>query len=274
MPQESSTSLTRAIAVLNALGSEEATAADGIGVLRIAHLVGREKSQVSRTLRTLAEAGMVIRDPETLRYRLGWRLFTLASNAADQQLVTLAPHVLRQLVAHVGERAHLTVREGQDALTIVSESPARAIQAAGWVGRATPLHCTSSGRALLFDHADGEIRALLRDVAFSGDGPRAPRDPDDLIRRLHTARRRGYAAVDEEFEAGLVAVAAPVRDFRGFTVAAVNISAPKFRLGRGLAAAGREVKAAADHLSKALTQAPPSASPADGGNPIDTRRIS
>jgi DNA-binding IclR family transcriptional regulator len=62
--------------------------------------------------------------------------------------------------------------------------------------------------------------------------------------------------VSEEFEAELVGVAAPVRDFRGYVVGAVNISAPKFRLGRSLAAAGREVRASAERLSRALTGEP------------------
>lgn len=271
MPSENSTSLSRAIAVLDALAAHDATAADGVGVVAIARRLGREKSQVSRTLRTLAESGLVIRDPETLRYRLGWRLFTLAANAADQHLVRLAPHVLRQLVARVGERAHVSVLEGDEVLTLVSESPARAIQATGWVGRSTPVHCTSSGRALLFDHLDTEVRALLDGVDLGAVGPKAPPDVEELLARLRGCRQRGYVTVSEEFEPGLVAAAAPVRDFRGHTVAALNISAPKFRLGRNLPAAGREVKAAADHLSRALTSAPS----ADSNTTIDeSRRIS
>lgn len=257
MAAEGSTSLHRAIAILTALGSPEGTAGQGIGVVQISRLVGREKSQVSRTLKTLAEAGLVVRDPETLRYRLGWRLFTLAAVAADQHLLTLAPQVLRQLVTRVGERAHLSVLEGEDVLTLLSESPAKAIQAAGWVGRTTPLSCTSSGRALLFDRTDAEVRLLLEGTGFSGDGPNAPRDANDLLTRLKADRRRGYVLVVEEFEPGLVATAAPVRDYRGRVVAALNISAPEFRLGRTLGAAGREVKAAADGLSNALGSAPP-----------------
>ena len=62
MADEGSTSLHRAIAILTALGSREGgTAEHGIGVVQIARLVGWEKSQVSRTLKTLAEAGLVAR---------------------------------------------------------------------------------------------------------------------------------------------------------------------------------------------------------------------
>jgi IclR family transcriptional regulator, KDG regulon repressor len=43
-----------------------------------------------------------------------------------------------------------------------------------------------------------------------------------------------------------------VRDFRGRIVAALNVSAPRFRLGRRLDAAGREVGRAADELSAGL----------------------
>lgn len=269
MADEGSTSLHRAIAILTALGSREGgTAEHGIGVVQIARLVGWEKSQVSRTLKTLAEAGLVTRDPDTLRYRLGWRMFTLAAGVADQHLLTLAPQVLRRLVAHVGERAHLSVIEGKDVLTLLSESPPKAIQAAGWVGRTTPLGCTSAGRALLFDRTDAEVRLLFEGASFAAEGPNAPRDVDDVLARLRADRRRGHVLTVEEFEPGLVAAAAPVRDFRGRVVAALNISAPEFRLGRALPAAGREVKAAADHLSHALGWAP---SP-DHADPATTHR--
>lgn len=246
----------RAIAVLTALGDQAALGRSGVGVVELARLVGCEKSQASRTLKTLAGTGLVERDPDTLAYRLGWRLFSLAAVSADERLLALAPPVLRRVVAVIGERAHLSVREGGQVLTIASESSARAVEGAGWVGRTSPLHTTSAGRALLLDHADAEVRELFADVAFEPGAGNAPRDVEDLLERLRGARTAGYATTDEEFEAGLVGVAAPVRDFRGHVVAALNVSAPKYRLGRHLAAAGRQLAVAADALSRELSGAP------------------
>ena len=271
MAYDNPTSLTRAIAILTVLGSPESTSGDGIGVVQIARLVGREKTQVSRTLKTLAEAGLVTRDPATLRYRLGWRLFALAAAAAGQQLLTLTPPVLRQLVARVGEAAHLSVLEGCGLLTLMSESPPWAIQSVPWVGRIAPLHCTSAGRVLLFDHTDAEVRARLDGADLATGGPNRPHTIEDVLARLHEARRRGYAVVNEEFEPGHVAVAAPVRDFGGRVTAALNISAPKFRLGRSLPAAAREIKAAADYLSHALVAGPAAAAPGWVGAGTDGR---
>jgi DNA-binding IclR family transcriptional regulator len=48
----------------------------------------------------------------------------------------------------------------------------------------------------------------------------------------------------------LVAAAAPIRDFSGRIIAAVNVSGPKFRLRPRLPAAGEAVRAAADELSR------------------------
>jgi len=126
------------VAVLSALHGEEALAAGGLGVLRIAELVGSDKSQVSRTLKILAEYGLVDRDPHTRAYRLGWQLFALASRAGDTHLLAAAGPVVKELGRTLGERSHLSVLQGTEVLTLLSESPEHAVQAAGWVGRLVP----------------------------------------------------------------------------------------------------------------------------------------
>ncbi len=247
MRAESATGLRRGIAILLALeGGGE------LGVTRIAELVGREKSQVSRTLKVLADLGLVERDPETLAYRLGWRMFTLAAAAGDRRLADSAPRCLEELVTTFEENAYLSVLEGDDVLTVMSESPAQAVQALSWVGRTVPAACSPAGYALLIDHPRGDLGRLLPDAAFRREHPRGPQNVEELWERLVAARARGYALSDEEREPGLVAVAAPVRDFRGRVVAAVTLSAPKFRLTGRVDEAGRRVQVAADELSKEL----------------------
>ncbi|MGH3049677.1 MAG: IclR family transcriptional regulator [Gaiellaceae bacterium] len=249
---DTATSLRRGVAVLQSLHSEEALSAGGLGVLRIAELLDCDKSQVSRTLKTLAEYGLVDRDAETRAYRLGWAVFALAARAGDTRLLAAGDPVVRDLSAALGERVHLTVLQGSTVLTVLSESPQHAIQATGWVGLAVPAYCSSSGRALLLDRTREEVRDLFAGVDFVALGPNAPRDADDLYARICDARARAYAVADEEFEPGLVAVAAPVRDFRGSIVAALNVSAPKFRLAARLEDAGEAVAESARRLSGLL----------------------
>ncbi|MGI8948652.1 MAG: IclR family transcriptional regulator, partial [Ornithinimicrobium sp.] len=243
-----------AAAALLALGSRESTEGPGLGVVRLAEITGGDKGQVSRLLATLTERGLVERDPQTRLYRLGWQLFALAARAGDQRLLALAAPVLTSLAERVGERASLTVLHGAEVLTVSSLAPPRAVQAIGWVGRTVPAYCTSSGRALLFDHSKADLEALFVDEPFAPRGSGSPTDVASLHRRVAASRARGYAAVAGEFEPELAAAAAPVRDLHGSVCAAVNVSAPRFRYtaqGR-LAGLGRQVTDAADELSALL----------------------
>jgi DNA-binding IclR family transcriptional regulator len=246
------TSLSRGLHILTALGSDAALAEGGLGVTRIAALTGYEKSQVSRTLAVLSDHGLVERSPTDRSYRLGWGCFALAARAGEPRLLEEARIALAQLVEALDEAAHLSALHGAEVLTLLAQAPSHAIVARSWVGWTIPASCTSSGRALLIDDDRSTLLRRLGSEPFPPYGPNAPADVGELERRIQRARRVGYAVVDEESEPGLVAVAAPIRDFTGRVVAAINVSGPKFRLGSRLHPAGKAVAAAAAQISDAL----------------------
>lgn len=242
----------RGLEILSVLGNDEALERGGLGVVRVAELVGWQKSSVSRALKALAEGGWVERDGRTRSYRLGWRLFALSARAGDARLVDAARPVLRSLVAKLGETAHLSVLEGTGVLTVLSEAPAQAVRATGWVGRRVPASCTSTGRVLLSDSSTLELCQLFGEASLPAGGPNAPSSVEELVDRMTEDSRRGYAMAREELEVGLVAVAAPVRDGRGVVLAALSVSGPAFRLGHHLERAGQAVERAAHELSASL----------------------
>jgi DNA-binding IclR family transcriptional regulator len=230
------TALVRGLEVLDRLGDPDVGPA-GLGVVRLAELVNGDKSQLSRTLQALHERGYVERDPETLAYRLGWRVFGLAASAADARLLDEARPVLRELVLAFGESVHLSVRQGGMVLTILSESPPSTLHAPGRVGGLTPLGTTSAGRVLVADLATEELDALGLSKAK---------------RAIALVAAQGFAIVREEFEPGLVAAAAPIRGVSGGIVAALNVSAPRFRFDDRLDEAAKRLVVAADGLSVAI----------------------
>lgn len=246
------TSLRRGLQILAALGSDAVATEGGLGVTQLAALTGHEKSQVSRTLAVLSEHGLAERTPGGTGYRLGWECFALAARAGQPRLIQDGARALEELVSQVGEAAHLSVLHGAQILTLLTRSPAHAIVAQGWVGRTVPAYCTSSGRAVLLDYDQDALVDLLGPGPFPAHGPNAPGDTAELERRICRARLVGYAVADEESERGLVAVAAPVRDFTGNVVAAVNVSGPKFRLGDRVHEAGKLVRSAAEQISANL----------------------
>ena len=70
---------------------------------------------------------------------------------------------------------------------------------------------------------------------------------------LAEVRRRGFATAADELEAGLTAVAAPVRNAEGTVIASVSASGPSFRIPAGrVPALAAAVRAAADEISRRL----------------------
>ncbi|MDJ0338149.1 IclR family transcriptional regulator [Cryobacterium sp. PH31-O1] len=275
VPRRNSAGLRRDLELLEILGSAEADAAGGLGVLRVAQLTGRDKGIVSRALATLAEIGMVSRDEVTQNYRLGYQLYALAARTLESRLVRASVPYLRRVVTATHETTHLCVLRGGNVLTLASELSEYAFRGLGWEGVSTAAWRTSSGRVLVSDWADDDLRRWY-DAHGSDEPVTSPVTPSllsldtadattrenygvplvtdfqSLKREVARIRNCGYATVDEEFEKGVVGVSAPVFDFRGSIVAAINVSAPKTRLGSHLNEAGALAARVAAELSLQL----------------------
>jgi IclR family transcriptional regulator, KDG regulon repressor len=253
---ERETSIRRGVEVLLSLASEESLGTGGLGVTRISELLGREKSQVSRALKALHEYGLVERNPDST-YRLGWRLYALAQLAGERRLLDSAAPKMRRIALSLGERVHLSVLQGVETLTVLSQSPGRVVEAVGWAGRVTPAYCTSAGRALLLDSSEHDIERMFAHVEFVALGPRTVGSPRELAVRVAADREQGYAVVDQEFEPDLIGVAVPVRDAGGTIIAALNVSAPRFRFLDRVPEAARELLEVSSELSRELGAAAP-----------------
>jgi DNA-binding IclR family transcriptional regulator len=170
----------------------------------------------------LADQGLVARG-EDQRYRLAWGWYAAAQDLTDHRLHTAGLSTLDGLAGAVGEPCFLGVLHGDSTRTIVESVPAASRMIGSWVGRAYPAFCSDAGQAALWDASDDEVRAVFAKTAFTSRGPNAPRSVDDFLVRLHAARERGYAIVDEEAEPGLYSVSVPVWDFRHEVVAGIQI---------------------------------------------------
>ena len=201
-----------------------------LGVTELGRRLGVHKATASRLVATLAERGMVERDPITEKYRLGFGLIRLAGAAmASMDLVRIARPMLEDLADRTRETVNLGVLSGDAVVYIDQVTGARSIVAVSWVGRRTPLHCTSNGKVLLANVGEAE-RARLLVGPLTRETRSTVTDPATLDRQLEEIRRRGYATTMEELEEGLNAVAAPIRRADGEVVAALSVSGPAFRM--------------------------------------------
>src|SRR3954447_26430464 len=129
-------------------------------VFELADRCGLSRSTAWRILATLEHAGLVERDPATGRYAVGYALVALAAGAAPEALAPPPHPHLRALADTCAETASLAVPRALQ-LVYVDQVQAPHVMAANWLGRPTPLHATSTGKAFLAWLSAEEIGAAL-----------------------------------------------------------------------------------------------------------------
>ena len=220
-------SVERAIAVLRSFSTERPER----GVSELSRELGLHKSTVSRLMMTLERGGLISRNPETQRYRLGIDLIGLASQVISYMDVRdVARPLLRTLADDCQESVNLVVLDA--GLVVNLEQfvpPARQVKDIGRVGRRMYPHCTAAGKILLAHLSPEELEHALPD-RLERLTPNTITSLDQLWQELATARQQGYAIAREELEEGLNAVAAPIYDHTDAAIAAARVSGPAYRV--------------------------------------------
>lgn len=226
-----------------------------IGIAEVSRQLGVHRSTASRLAATLATAGYLEPAGEQGRYRLAAKLSLLGEiAAAGNELREAALPPLRDLVSRLGETGHLGVLDGTEAVTVAVVDGWQTVRMHSWVGKRSPAHCSSMGKALLAGLRPDEVIARYPDPLLPARTPRTITSRDGLIRCLAEARDRGYAVDHEELEPHLCCVAAPVYGRDGTVVASVSVSGPASRLldDATVKALATEVRATARQVSTRL----------------------
>jgi IclR family KDG regulon transcriptional repressor len=227
--QRSSTlqSVERAIAILKSFSLERPER----GVNELSRELGLHKSTVSRLMRTLEQGGLLSRNPDTERYRLGVGLIGLAAQVISyMDIREVARPFLRQIAEVCQETANLSVLDLYEVVNLEQfVPPMRQIKNVGRVGRRMCTHCTAAGKVFLAYLSDEEL-ALILQAGLERFTSHTITDPEALRRELAKVRQQGYAVAQEELEEGLNVVAAPIRDHEGQPVASVSVAGPAYRV--------------------------------------------
>jgi len=220
-------SVERAITILKSFSLERPER----GVSELSRELGVHKSTISRLMRTLEHGGLLSRNPETERYRLGVDLIGLAAQVVSYTDVReVARPFLRGLAESCQETVNLSVLDAGQVVNLEQFVPhARRIKNIGRVGRRMSPHCTAAGKMLLAHLPQDELDQILRD-GLERFTPYTITDPDELRMDLDRVRERSYATVCEELEEGLNVVATPVHDHTGQVVASISVAGPAYRV--------------------------------------------
>jgi IclR family pca regulon transcriptional regulator len=139
------------------------------------------------------------------------------------------PH-LEDLAEELHESCSVSVLDGDDLVYVARASANRIMTIALTVGTRLPPYPTSMGRVLLAHLPEADLDAYLGRTTLRKLTEHTITGERELREVLAAVRSRGWAAVDQELEAGVRSIAVPIRDSSRRVVAAINASAHAARV--------------------------------------------
>ena len=236
--------------VLLAFTSGDAT----LGVSEIARRLSLPKSAVHRTLTALCRTGLLRRDADVPRYRLGPRAVELGLHALGHlDIRTAALPTMRDLTDRTQETSTMSLRAGSERFYAAQVESPQDVRMTVDIGRRCPLYAGASGRAILAFLDARELDDYLGGTSLAPLTQLTITRPARLREELAKVRELGYAASNGERDAWAAAVAAPVFARDGRVIGSISVCGPVVRFTPKVAARfGPLVKESAGRLSSEL----------------------
>jgi IclR family pca regulon transcriptional regulator len=218
--------MAKGLAVLESFDTER----QRLNATLAAQRAGITRAAARRHLLTLAHLGYLESDgsyfwlaPKVLRFS--------GSYLASARLPRVVQPTLNRLAAQTGESFSAVVLDG-DWVVIVARSGVTRMLAYGLhLGARLPAHATSTGRVLLAAKTRAAFKDWMKGRELQRLNAHTVVEPKRFRALIDEVRLRDWAFASEEHELGVQALAVPLRNMQGSTVAALNVVLPPGRLG-------------------------------------------
>lgn len=224
--QGASSTALKALRTLDIVASSQSD----LSIQDVANHLKTDKVTAYRMLITLHNAGYLVRNEETKRYRLSYKVVSLCRNLlAENEVTNLIMRTLKELSQKTQETLHYSVLDGHEAVLIHRVKGSQLVNVDFQIGDRSPLHCTSIGKVLLAYQESSMIDNFIN----GGLAPFASNtivDPEAFRKELRKTRMDGYGLDDHEFADNMRCIAVPVFENGGVVRSGISISGPDSRL--------------------------------------------
>ncbi|OSZ75245.1 IclR family transcriptional regulator C-terminal domain-containing protein [Hydrogenophaga sp. IBVHS1] len=220
--------MAKGMAVLESFDTER----QRLNATQAAERAGITRAAARRHLLTLAHLGYLESDgshywlsPKVLRFS--------GSYLASARLPRLLQPTLNRLAALTRESFSAAVLDGDEVVIVarnVSIGGQRLMAYGLHLGARLPAHATSTGRVLLAAMPKAGFNAWLKGRELPRLTPRTTVDHKAFRELIARVREDDLCVAQEEHELGVHALAVPLRNMQGRTVAALNVVASPERL--------------------------------------------
>ncbi|MDQ0473032.1 DNA-binding IclR family transcriptional regulator [Labrys wisconsinensis] len=218
------------MAILKHLGG---VGQQGATIAAIGEALGLKQQTAHRIVTALQRHGLIDRERQTKRYRLGLALFAMGATAADGTgLRRLARPALMRLSAETGDTVFLMARAGFNTVCVDRQQGTYVIDSlTGHVGGQIPMGVGPASQAILAFLPSAEA-----DVVIETNAPLYQRydglTADRVRQSLPIIRERGYSVDEGALVAGISALAVPILPRGRDAVAAIAINMTSARLSQ------------------------------------------
>ncbi|MDH3698272.1 MAG: IclR family transcriptional regulator [Flavobacteriaceae bacterium] len=204
------------------------------GVTELAKEIGSNKSTVFRFLAQMHTIGILDKNDQTEKYRLGLKLFELGNRVELRTALVEKTHPVLEMVAkRITETVHIAVLKDHQVFYIDKVESPQGLKISSQIGSYLPAYATSLGKVLLAflpeDQLDRTLDHLYGDNGALPLTTNTITDKGKMVRELAEIRKKEYAIDREEFEVGLICVAIPIFNQNQQVVASLSASGPANR---------------------------------------------
>lgn len=201
-----------------------------MGLSEIAKAVDLHKSTTHRIVTTLLHYGFLERASDGQKYRLGVRLVNLGFRVVQRMDIRReAIPVMKKLRDRWDETCDLSIFDDNRVFYIEVLHSNHALTIAAEAGQHLPAHCTASGKLFVANIESQDLASFL-EQPLEAYTENTITTADELQRQFKQIREQGYSIDQEEYELGICAISAPIRDQFGTMVAALSIPSPTSRM--------------------------------------------
>ncbi|MEP7048417.1 MAG: IclR family transcriptional regulator C-terminal domain-containing protein [Ilumatobacteraceae bacterium] len=211
-------SLSRGLTVLQAFSAQR----PAMTLADMARATGLTRATARRLLHTLVTLGYVCTDGRT--FELTPRVLDLGfAYVSSLQLPDIAQPFMEALSDRVHESVSASVLDGAQIVYVARVNTQRIMGISLAIGSRLPAAWTSMGRVMLAGLTDSKLDEFFAGLVITELTMQSITDIDALRSEIGNVRAQGFALIDQELEEGIRSVAAPLRDRRGRTLAAINV---------------------------------------------------
>lgn len=202
-----------------------------LSVSELSALLGVPQPTAHRIVHVLEIEGFLEREPASRRYAPGARLVRLSFGVVATS-ARAAPRraILEALSNTIGETCNFGIRVGNHLMYLDRVEAAWPFGLRFEPGSRVPLHCTSMGKLFLSFMSPDQRRRLLSVAPLHSYTEHTITDPILLEAELDGIRMSEVSIDNQEFLAGVVCAAVPIRTLNGRVAAGLAVSAPLARL--------------------------------------------